>query len=69
MTTVATNNSAVAATRPERLPPQDLDAEMALLGSMMMSRDAIAEAIPIIGRGDAGWFYLPVHQRLFEVLA
>ena len=68
MTTVATNNSAVAATRPERLPPQDLDAEMALIGSMMMSRDAIAEVIPIIGRGDSHWFYLPVHQKLFEVL-
>jgi replicative DNA helicase len=67
MTTVATNNSTLAA-RPERLPPQDLDAEMALIGSMMMSRDAIAEVIPIIGRGDSHWFYLPVHQRLFEVL-
>ena len=28
MTTVATNNSAATA-RPERVPPQDLDAEMA----------------------------------------
>jgi len=41
---------------------------MALLGSMMMSRDAIAEVIPIIGRIDSPWFYLPVHQKLFEVL-
>src|SRR3990170_3259586 len=67
MTTVATNNSA-ATTRLERVPPQDLDAEMALLGSMMMSRDAIAEVIPVIGRTDSPWFYLPVHQKLFEVL-
>ena len=67
MTTVATNNSAATA-RLERVPPQDLDAEMALLGSMMMSRDAIAEIIPIIGRIDSPWFYLPVHQKLFEVL-
>ncbi|MBU0717815.1 MAG: replicative DNA helicase [Planctomycetes bacterium] len=52
----------------ERLPPQDPDAEMALLGAMMMGRDAIAEAIPIIGREDSAWFYLPVHQKLFEVL-
>jgi replicative DNA helicase len=41
---------------------------MALLGSMMMSRDAIAEVIPLIARGDVRWFYNPVHQRLFEVL-
>jgi replicative DNA helicase len=41
---------------------------MALLGSMMMSRDAIADVIPIMGRTDSGWLYLPVHQRLFELL-
>jgi len=52
----------------EREPPQNQDAEMALLGSMMMSRDAIGDVVPTIGRGDAGWFYLPAHQRLFEVL-
>ncbi len=66
MTTSPTSSPAAAVA--ERLPPQDLDAEMALLGSMMMSRDAIAEIIPIIGRGDSSWFYLPVHQKLFEVL-
>ena len=60
--------SSPPATRAERIPPQDLDAEMALLGSMMMSRDAIAEIIPVMGRGDSSWFYLPAHQKLFEVL-
>ncbi|RME37373.1 MAG: replicative DNA helicase [Planctomycetota bacterium] len=54
--------------RGERLPPQDLDAEMALLGAMMMSREAIGEVVPIIGREESGWFYLPAHQKLFEVL-
>jgi len=67
MTTLTTNSSATTV-RSERVPPQDLDAEMALLGSMMMSRDAIAEVIPVIGRIDSPWFYLPVHQKLFEVL-
>ena len=62
-----TNNLKKSATS-ERIPPQDLDAEMALLGSMMMSRDAVAEVIPIIGRTDSAWLYLPVHQRLFETL-
>jgi len=57
-----------SATRPERVPPQNLKAEMALLGSMMMSRDAIAEVMPIIGRGDGAWFYLPAHQKVFEFL-
>lgn len=66
--TIASANSEQAPVRAERLPPQDLDAEMALLGSMMMSRDVIAEILPIIGREDSGWFYLPVHRKLFEVL-
>ncbi|MCO6437519.1 MAG: replicative DNA helicase [Phycisphaerae bacterium] len=64
----ATRAKPVGAALSDRLPPHDLDAEMALLGSMMMSRDAIAEVIPLIGREDSGWFYLPVHQNLFEVL-
>ncbi len=66
--TTAPSSSPPAATAAERVPPQDLDAEMALLGAMMMSRDAVAEAIPVIGRGDSDWFYLPAHRRLFEVL-
>ena len=52
----------------ERIPPQDLDAEMALLGSMMMSRDAIAEVVPVISRSTSHWLYRPDHQKLFEVL-
>jgi replicative DNA helicase len=52
----------------ERVPPQDLDAEMALLGSMMVRRDAVADVVPIIGRQDSGWFYRPDHRRIFEVL-
>jgi len=64
------SSGASASPRPttERVPPHDLDAEMALLGSMMMSRDAVAEVIPVVTRSDAEWFYLPAHQRLFEVL-
>ena len=52
----------------QRIPPQDLDAEMALLGSMMMSRDAIAEVVPVISRSTSHWLYRPDHQKLFEVL-
>jgi len=48
------------------LPPQDLDAEMALLGSMMMDRAAVDTAAPIVGSREA--FYLPVHGQLYDVL-
>ena len=68
MTRLASNSSTTIAQVTDRVPPQDLDAEMALLGSMMMSRDAIAEVIPVIGRSESRWFYLPVHQELFKVL-
>ena len=60
--------SRAPATVTDRVPPQDLDAEMALIGSMMMSRDAIAEVVPIIGRQNSRWLYRPDHQKLFEVL-
>lgn len=50
----------------ERVPPQDLDAEMALLGSIMMDRNALEDGARIIGTAEA--FYLPSHQELFRVL-
>lgn len=65
MTTAPTSN---AVWRSDRLPPQDLDAEMALLGSMMVDRDAITDVLPVISRSESRWFYLPAHQKLFEVL-
>ena len=66
--TTAPPNSLPAQPRVDGVMPQDLDAEMALLGSMMLSREAIAEVIPIIGRTESRWFFLPAHQTLFEVL-
>ena len=63
-----TNTSDRPAPVEQRVPPQDLDAEMALLGSMMMSRDAISEVIPIIGLENSHWLYRPDHQQLFELL-
>lgn len=68
MARAAAADNGVGTIRPERVPPHDLDAEMALLGSMMMSRDAVAEVMPVVGRSDAAWFYLPAHQELFEAL-
>ena len=52
----------------DRLPPQNLDAERCLLGTMMLSREAVGEVIPIIGKSDVRWFYRPDHRTLFEVL-
>lgn len=57
-----------AALTADRLPPQSLEAEMSLLGSMMLSRDAVGDVIPIINQKESHWFYRPDHQQIFEVL-
>lgn len=47
------------------VPPQDLDAERALLGAMMLSADAIADVLAVIRTRD---FYAPPHQQVFDVI-
>jgi replicative DNA helicase len=47
------------------LPPQDLDAERAVLGAMILSQDAIAIAVEVLRPGD---FYRPAHQALYECI-
>ncbi len=49
----------------ERVPPQNIEAEKSLLGAMMLSREAIGDAIEIISADD---FYKPLHGRIFEVV-
>lgn len=46
----------------ERVPPQNLDAEMAVLGSMLIEEDAINEAVEII---DEDCFYKSAHRKIF----
>jgi replicative DNA helicase len=48
-----------------RVPPHDLTAEESLLGSMLLSRDAIAAAVELC-RPDH--FYKPAHGHVFEAI-
>lgn len=48
----------------ERVPPHNLEAERSLLGSMMLSNDAIRAAAGV----DAADFYAPAHARVFEAI-
>jgi replicative DNA helicase len=49
-----------------RVPPHSEEAEKGVLGSMMLSpREGIAQALERI---DRDYFYLPVHQTIFEEL-
>jgi replicative DNA helicase len=51
--------------RPEKVPPQNLEAEESVLGSMMLSSDAIADVIEIANPED---FYRSSHRKIFESL-
>ena len=46
-----------------RVPPHNLDAEASLLGAMLLSRDAIADALEVVV---AEHFYKPSHAHVFE---
>jgi replicative DNA helicase len=45
----------------ERMPPQDMGAEMAVLGGMLLSADAIGEVIDILQPRD---YYRPAHETI-----
>jgi replicative DNA helicase len=47
----------------DRVPPHNLQAEQALLGAMLLSRDAIAAALEICDTDD---FYKPAHGHIFD---
>lgn len=49
----------------ERQPPQNLDAEAATLGAMMLSKDAIADVVEVLGPTD---FYRPAHQAIYDAI-
>jgi len=48
-----------------RIPPHNLEAEEALLGAMMLSRDAIATGVERVRETD---FYKPSHGHIFEAI-
>ena len=51
--------------RSDRLPPHNLRAEEAVLGAMLLSRDAIAEVVEIL---DVDHFYKPAHGHVFDAV-
>src|SRR5580658_8057457 len=48
-----------------RVPPNNLEAEESLLGSMLLSSDATAAAIEICSAAD---FYKPAHGHIFSAI-
>ena len=48
-----------------RQPPQDAAAEQAVLGGMLLSKDAIADVLERLRPGD---FYRPAHQNVYDAI-
>ncbi len=49
----------------ERLPPQNLDAEQAVLGSMLLEEEAIVQSTQLL---EEGVFYKDAHRKIFAAL-
>jgi len=49
--------------RPQRVPPHNIEAEESVLGSMLLSAEAIASVVDLVKAPD---FYRPAHQRLYD---
>ncbi len=49
-----------------RVPPQNIEAEKSVLGSMLIDPEAIGTAVEIL---DETWFYEEVHRKIFRAIA
>ncbi len=49
----------------DRTPPQDVAAEQAVLGGMLLSKDAIADVVEVLRGHD---FYRPAHETIYEAV-
>ena len=49
----------------DRTPPQDIAAEQAVLGGMLLSKDAIADVVEVLRGHD---FYRPAHETIYEAI-
>ncbi|PIQ89818.1 MAG: replicative DNA helicase [Candidatus Omnitrophica bacterium CG11_big_fil_rev_8_21_14_0_20_42_13] len=47
----------------DKIPPQNIEAEMAVLGSMLLEEDAIHDAIEVL---DESHFYKDIHRKIFS---
>src|SRR6266536_5925747 len=47
----------------DRVPPHNIEAEECVLGSMLLSKDAIAEVLELLHEED---FYRPAHRTVFR---
>lgn len=49
----------------DKIPPQSVEAEMAVLGSMLLDREAISQAIELLG---VSYFYKESHKKIYSAI-
>ncbi len=59
------SSMARTAVNAERLPPQAIEAELSVLGAMLLDKAAVGEVLEIL---EAGSFYREGHRRIFEAI-
>ncbi len=58
-----TNNSPNAGF-PDKLPPQNIEAEQSLLGSILLDKNAIVKVVDFLAPKD---FYKGIHQKIYQI--
>ncbi len=51
---------------PDRIPPQSLESEMAVLGSMLIEKEAVETALEVL---EARHFYSDAHKKIFKAVS
>lgn len=49
----------------EKVPPQNIEAEIAVLGSMLIEEEAIGHAVEIV---QGPFFYKDAHKKIFQTI-
>lgn len=65
---VPQTGSAAPASLYDRMPPQDVEAERAVLGAMLIRPQAIGTAVEVLCHGDNDVFFVPGHQIIFDAI-
>jgi replicative DNA helicase len=52
----------------DRTPPQSIDAERAVLASMLINPDTVGTAIEVLGDSPEETFYVAAHQHVYEAI-
>jgi replicative DNA helicase len=66
--TESTTNTRIELQNFERIPPQSLEAERAVLGGMLLEPEATTRAIEIIAQAGAEVFYRPAHGKIYAAM-